>query len=409
MARPVSSFLEQEGGLMIRRVLQTIFAISIVAFIGGCKPAKFVYVAGDIPSGSELGNVPLFNGLVSGFDINATTGALTNIAGSPWASGLGPDERVAVTPSGQFLYVTDADNDAISGYSIDATTGALTPLAGNPFPNGNPTVGIYPHPDGLAVDPSGRFLYVIFPTTPPGVIIGFTIDSTTGAITPISNTPFGTGASGPSAIAVSGNFVYVTQADDASILGFTINTSTGALTQLPGSFPTGNNPVAIAIDPLNGGFAYVTNANDKTVSAYSINATTGALTAVPGGPFNVGSDPDSVAVGIEVQADLDSVADPIDVHSFVYVANSGDNNVSGFSVDSSTGALTRLKGSPFAAGENPDSVTVDPSGHFAYVTNSGSDNVSEFTVDISGILTPVAGSPITVGYVPYAVITTAGP
>ena len=42
------------------------------------------------------------------------------------------------------------------------------------------------------------------------------------------------------------------------------------------------------------GFAYVTNASDSTISAYTINATTGALTPVPGSPFAAGWGPISV-------------------------------------------------------------------------------------------------------------------
>ena len=51
-----------------------------------------------------------------------------------------------------------------------------------------------------------------------------------------------------------------------------------------------------------GTFAYVTNENpynnvSGNVSAYAINASTGALTAVAGSPFAAGSDPVGVAVG----------------------------------------------------------------------------------------------------------------
>jgi hypothetical protein len=42
---------------------------------------------------------------------------------------------------------------------------------------------------------------------------------------------------------------------------------------------------------------------------------------------------------------------------FVYVANEGGNNVSGYQIGSE-GALTSLKGSPFPAGIAPVSVTV---------------------------------------------------
>ena len=56
---------------------------------------------------------------------------------------------------------------------------------------------------------------------------------------------------------------------------------------------------------------------------------------------------------------------------FAYVANDQGGNVSAYTINSSTGALRAVAGSPFAAGVQPTSVTVDPSGQFAYVANAG--------------------------------------
>ena len=53
---------------------------------------------------------------------------------------------------------------------------------------------------------------------------------------------------------------------------------------------------------------------------------------------------------------------------FVYVTNGGDKTVSAYSIAAS-GALVPVPGSPFAAGFNPVSVAVDPTGKFAYVAN----------------------------------------
>ena len=64
------------------------------------------------------------------------------------------------------------------------------------------------------------------------------------------------------------------------------------------------------------------------------------------------------------------------VPKFAYVANSFSNTVSMYTVDSSTGIL-RHNGY-VAAGTNPRSVTIDPSGQFAYVANFLSDNVSAY-------------------------------
>jgi 6-phosphogluconolactonase (cycloisomerase 2 family) len=80
---------------------------------------------------------------VIGFEINAATGALTHVPGSPIAAGSGAT-LAALTPDGSKLYVTDNATGALSGYTVNAATGALTELAGSPFPT-------RPHPLGITV------------------------------------------------------------------------------------------------------------------------------------------------------------------------------------------------------------------------------------------------------------------
>ena len=101
----------------------------------------------------------------------------------------------------------------------------------------------------------------------------------------------------------------------------------------------------MAVD-ATGKFAYVANEMSNNVSGYTINPTTGALTAISGSPFPLfpGIRPFSVT------------ADP--TGKFVYVANFNSDNVSGFAIDPSTGALTAISGSPFAAGDGPRFVAV---------------------------------------------------
>ena len=93
----------------------------------------------------------------------------------------------------------------------------------------------------------------------------------------------------------------------------------------------------------------------------------------------------------------------------VYVANEGSNNVSAYTIDGNTGALTAVAGSPFAAGSNPYSVAVDPTGTFVYVANEGSSGVSGYIIDLStGALDTVSGSPFSTGAPAISVTTTTG-
>jgi DNA-binding beta-propeller fold protein YncE len=102
----------------------------------------------------------------------------------------------------RFLYVANRGSGDVSAYTIDAVSGNLTPVAGSPFATGGSPVAI-------AVDPTGAYAYVANQSS--GTISGFAIDRNSGALTPITGSPFGTPVS-PSALAVdpSSSFVYVT-------------------------------------------------------------------------------------------------------------------------------------------------------------------------------------------------------
>src|ERR1035438_190445 len=55
--------------------------------------------------------------------------------------------------------------------------------------------------------------------------------------------------------------------------------------------------------------------------------------------------------------------------SFVYAADIFGNTVSGYVMDSSTGAVKEVPGSPFQAGVQPETVAVHPSNRFVYAVN----------------------------------------
>jgi 6-phosphogluconolactonase (cycloisomerase 2 family) len=67
------------------------------------------------------------------------------------------------------------------------------------------------------------------------------------------------------------------------------------------------------------------------------------LTPLPGFPVVTGTDAYSVSLDL--------------INQFLYVANDGSANVSGFRLDASTGALTPMSGSPFPAGNHPQFIT----------------------------------------------------
>jgi 6-phosphogluconolactonase len=353
----------------------------------GAGTGEFIYVANSDLDGSSSGPYS-----VSAYAANATSGALTQVAGSPFAAGNGP-LSLAIDPNGTFVYVANVDSGNVSAYSISPTSGALTPVYGSPFAAGS-------GPTGVAINPQGTFVYVANYYSEN--IFAYSINPTSGALAPVYGSPFAAG-SNPVGVAVDrkGRFVYVTDYYGDRVYAYSINPTSGALTPLARSpFRAGAAPFGIAVDP-KGNFAYVTNsASDASgnVSAFKIQAG-GALIPVPGSPFGGGGSPYGIAV------------DP--KGAFVYVANDASANVFGtvsaYAINATSGALTPVVGSPFVAGTQPVGVAVDPTGKFAYVTNegyNGSGNVSAYTINpTSGALTTVYGSPFGAGLVPFGIAT----
>ena len=65
---------------------------------------------------------------------------------------------------------------------------------------------------------------------------------------------------------------------------------------------------------------------------------------------------------------------------FAYVTNVRSNNVFAFTLEPD-GQLQSIEGAPFQAGDEPRSLVIHPTGRFVYVTNSGSDDISTFTIN----------------------------
>jgi 6-phosphogluconolactonase len=91
---------------------------------------------------------------------------------------------------------------------------------------------------------------------------------------------------------------------------------------------------------------------------------------------------------------------------FVYVANYGSNNVSGFRIEPG-GTLTSV-GAPAPAGTFPYTLAVHPSGQFLYAFNAVSGDVSAYKIEVVGTLTAL-GPAFPVGARPFsAAVDTTG-
>ena len=91
------------------------------------------------------------DGRLDGYSVNPATGVLGGAGSVTGNSRNEPNQwtQVLIDPSQRFMYYATDVGDGTWGFSIDATSGALTALPGSPY---------YMRPS-LAMHPSGRFLY----------------------------------------------------------------------------------------------------------------------------------------------------------------------------------------------------------------------------------------------------------
>ena len=280
------------GGISVFRVNNTSGAITAVAgspfpTTGGGFPARSLFH----PSGKFLYTGLMLNATsdISGFSVDSASGSLTPLARSPFPGqtfgGGGGVESLAINPAGTLLYASGFFM-GITGYAVDTTSGELTQLAGSPFIS----TGTFFN-STLVVHPSGKFLYTA-DFDVDGVRV-FPIDSDGSLGAEIAGSPFlsGTGAR-DIALDPSGRFAYVINDGDTNVTAFSVNTTSGELT-LVGNVDTGISPFSLTVDS-SGKFLYVTNQTDGNVSAYTINSATGALTPVVGSPFAAANSPVSI-------------------------------------------------------------------------------------------------------------------
>ena len=337
---------------------------------------------------------------ISNTSANTLTGI--NVAGGkpaqlgtslPSPGGTAP---IGLVATGKLLYVANSGSGTIGGFSFDATTGALQTLPGSPYfaAAGVSQLALCPGNNGPTAP---RFLYAVTSSA----VLGYNITST-GQLTPAAGSPFAAGSQ-PAAVLTDApcNFVFVANRGSNSISVFSVRSSDGFLTPVPGSpFPAGAAPLALA---TGDGFLFAANSGSNNISVYTINSGAGSgggfLTQVAGSPFSAGASPSALVY----------------LSPTLYVANSSSNDVSVFTVTLNTGKLTPVSGSPFLAGTNPMAmISLSPPANnvaqqlFLYVANAGSNNLSGFTIGANGMLTVVQNFPFPAGTNPRALVFACG-
>jgi len=364
---------------------------------GGTTCTTIAYVVNTNSDDISAYCVETSSGALNSIDADSTTAGIQN-----FSTGDRPTS-ITVDPNGKFAYVTNSNVASVSAYTVNAS-GTLSAIDADTGVAGIQNFNTGANPDHVEIDPNGKFIYVANQNS--GSISAFTIDSVTGFLSAIdadSGTAgiqnFAAGGS-PQSVAIdpSGKFLYVANAISNDFSAYTINNINGVLTQIDAdtgtagiqNYPGGGNPVAISVDPL-GKYVYATGVGTNIMYAFSINNIDGTLTAVPGSPFA------TVTFGNSVVIDPQS--------KFVYAAvNSG---VSAFTINDVSGAITAIDADTGAIGIQPfrtpinnfgQSVDIDPTGKYLYMANKFV-GIAAFSINnTTGFLTHVDADADTAGF-----------
>jgi 6-phosphogluconolactonase (cycloisomerase 2 family) len=356
--------------------------------------------------------------LIFVYSVNSTTGALTQIGSVP-TGGVSPSGLVSLSADGKFAYVLNGAA-SISAFSINSSSGALTAVAGSPSPV-PPVAGVGTNPAlSLILNPNGKALYIKNDGGPgTASLTAFSINSATGALAPLSGSPFtlGTNASGLAGIDPAGRFLYVANqgtctaasscstASTGSISAFSLDAA-GVPTALAGLPAVTPPPFQVSVDP-SGRFLYQANVAANEVTSYSIDQTSGALTKLPvGGLSRSGAEPVFTGAFVSPTNSAPFTFAP----KFAYVPNAGGTTISTYSSDPATGILTAV-GSPFTSGVSPQAVAVSPRGDVAFVASAGptpmttAGTVSAYAIDATTGALSGSGGALATGLGPASLAT----
>ena len=256
-----------------------------------------------------------------------------------------------------------------------------------------------------------------------GEINVFEINSESGFMRQIPDSPFPSQGRNPVAEAVSTDYssLFVVNQDDNTVVQFVIG-SDGKLYPFNTVNTPGVFPLAIAADksdlfvldtyqplptcntaaPCSGSIAvYPLTTGTKSNPVAMQPPATNPANSAHYWPLTLPSAPSDVIVPTGVAV----LASGSYVYVSAYDSTAGPSSVGyifGFSVGSD-GTLAALSGSPWAAGRQPSAVTSDPTGSYLYAPDFGRADVLAYSIS-SGILTPLSGSPFPAGNQPSAIV-----
>lgn len=374
--------LRKFGQVLLASAVSAGIVFSIAA-CGVSHTIDFVFVTASKGNTTGIGQI-------NSYAVDSGSGALTQVADSPFLSGGRNPVAEATSPDGTNLYVVNELDNTVVQFKI-GSDGKLYPTHTVNTPGSEP--------DAVAVSPDGTLLFVVDNYQPgnpvytdlnpgPGGLIVYPLDKTGAPGTPIANgtTNFWPLPFRPIAVNVlaSGADVYVVSStgnvpgSNGVVTGYSVAAG-GGLTAIAGSpFVAGTTPNAIASDPTSR-FVYITDGASNQLISYGVTPA-GVLVPQINGPTATGGFPDAVTVNPE--------------GTFVYVANYNDSTVTGYAINQATGnpvALASAGTEPVRTG--PTCLLIDPSqGRYIYTSNFLDNTVTGLQLNTSnGAMTQTQG------------------
>jgi 6-phosphogluconolactonase (cycloisomerase 2 family) len=312
---------------------------------------------------------------LDGYSIDASSGALTPLPGSPWALPSGTSGQTTISPSGDYLYVSDLNGTSIIEYALDRATGV--PSLGQSIDSS------CINPSALQFSPDGSHAYATCGESGArNDVQAPLIDYSVGANGQLSvvNAAVAGPAAGQIQVDPSGKFVYVlgsgnnyiSSGSGATVAGNALLVykvqSDGSIQLVQQVAGQNNDSMVLLSGPAPVTWtttsAWITTSGDDKVTPYSVHSD-GTLT--PGTSIPTSPGPFSASI-LPWGSDL------------LFATQSSSPNLFGYAVV----GTSILNGSALGPAASPGGIVIDPSGHWAYATDPASGLVDVLYSPSSG-------------------------
>jgi len=306
------------------------------------------------------------NGQISIFTLDAKLGKLTlvkSVAAGNYPSFLAFDPKLAN------LYAVNEADAKVASFRVNPKTGDLTFL--NRVESGGGA------PAHVIVDHSGKYVMVANYNGGTTRVFAIAADGSLGPRTD-DKSP---GTNSHMILPDPGNeFAFVINKGSDTVTQYRFDASKGTLSpNAPPAVMTaaGAGPRHLAFHP-NGKYAYLIAELNDTLSAYRYDRTLGQLAFI--------ESKSTLPTGADGSANTCAEVVVAPSGKFVYGSNRGHDSIARFSIDTATGKITFIDTTP-SGGNVPRSFTLSDDGKLMLVANE-SGNVTSFSVDLkSGALT----------------------